>query len=106
MKAYTAIRRGLKDAVAYSKGRRSKGVAHHSLKTWPKPFAALKRGTKRFEFRKNDRGFRVGDVLCLCEYLPRARRFTGRDLAFRVTYILRSGFGLPKGYVVMSLEEP
>jgi hypothetical protein len=45
-------------------------------------------------------------VLCLCEYLPRARRFTGRDLAFRVTYILRSGFGLPKGYVVMSLEEP
>ena len=37
----------------------------HVLKTVQPYFEALWSGEKRFEVRKNDRGFEVGDSLCL-----------------------------------------
>jgi len=41
----------------------------HVLKTVQPYFEALWSGEKRFEVRKNDRGFQVGDSLCLREYI-------------------------------------
>jgi len=38
-------------------------VVQHELKTLPDPFEATRQGIKKFEFRKNDRKFRVHDVL-------------------------------------------
>jgi len=35
----------------------------HDLKVWPGIFVAMLQGLKRAEYRKNDRGFQVGDVL-------------------------------------------
>ena len=39
----------------------------HELKTWPEYFEAVKDGTKNFELRKDDRGFKAGDHLVLAE---------------------------------------
>ncbi len=80
---------------------------HHILKTWPDPFAAVLSGVKRFEFRRNDRNFAVGDILHLREFVPYsadgAGGLTGRELVVSVTYILTNGFGLPHGYCILSL---
>jgi hypothetical protein len=42
----------------------------HELKSWPISFQAVKEGDKLAEFRRADRGFEVGDVLLLREYVP------------------------------------
>lgn len=45
----------------------------HILKTHPDPFAAVLSGEKRHEIRVDDRGFAVGDVLELREWVPHER---------------------------------
>jgi hypothetical protein len=84
----------------------------HSLKVWPEPFKALLDGTKRFEFRKDDRGYAVGDVLELHEWDPTPSvhlsepvGYTGHRIYRRVTYLARGQWGIPDGYVVMSLTK-
>lgn len=80
----------------------------HSLKTDPDPFEAILNGTKRFEFRKNDRDFRPGDVLHLREK-DRAEpwNFSGRSVVVLVTYVMTGSdvhkYGVPKGYILMSI---
>lgn len=78
-------------------------TGHHMLKCWPEQFAAVRLGDKNFEFRKDDRDYEVGDTLFLQEFDPATLTYSGRHETKIVTYILRSGFGLPDGYVVMSL---
>lgn len=76
---------------------------YHHLKTWPEYFEQVITLNKRFEVRKADRDFQVGDVLVLKEYDPK-KGYTGRQIAFRTTFILRDGFeGVQPGFVVMSL---
>ncbi len=63
----------------------------HELKTVPKYFQATWDRRKRFEFRKNDRGFRAGDTLVLREWDPEQKEYegyTGRTVNAEVTYIL------------------
>ena len=83
-------------------------MAHkvHMLKTWPVPFAAIRARVKRFEFRKDDRDYEVGDTLWLSEFDPEANAITGENEVVLVTYLLREGFGIPPGYVVMSIDWP
>jgi hypothetical protein len=76
----------------------------HELKCWPDQFQALIDERKGFEFRRNDRDFNVDDTLFLREYDPDTDTFSGRTCRRRVTYILREGFGLPGGTVVMSVK--
>ena len=76
----------------------------HTLKCWTEQFAEVLSGRKTFEFRRNDRGFAVGDVLDLRDFDPVGMKYSGQFELRRVTHILSSGFGLPKGYVVMSME--
>jgi len=76
----------------------------HDLKTWGEPFQAILDGTKRFEFRKADRQFNVGDTLHLREYDPKTEKYSGRTLNVRITYVLKEGFGLQPGYCVMSIR--
>ena len=76
----------------------------HELKCWPDAFAALFAGRKQFEYRRDDRGFRVGDWLRLREWDPAAERYTGRHVERYVSYILRGpDHGVPPGYCVMSV---
>lgn len=80
----------------------------HEIKCHPQPYQALEDLIKTFEWRLNDRGFEVGDILHIHEWDPDSGeegQYTGRSLKRRVTYMLRGGkFGVPKKYVVMSLS--
>lgn len=84
----------------------------HHLKTWPGPFQAILDGRKTHEVRKDDRGFEIGDVLCLVEWDPSPKSThewtaigaTGRELRVVVTYISRAVHGLPENLIVMSVR--
>ncbi len=79
----------------------------HELKCWPEPFSAILDGSKTFEFRYDDRGFAVGDVLELQEWDPHTRYAVGpeyRRAEVEVTYLLRGAFGVPEGFVVMGIR--
>jgi hypothetical protein len=78
----------------------------HNLKTWPKPFAALVKGIKRFEWRFDDRLYQLGHVLHLFEYDPEVHLFTGASVKATVTYLLTWGPGISRGYLVMSITKP
>jgi ASC-1-like (ASCH) protein len=73
----------------------------HELKIWPKYFNAIKCGDKRFEYRVNDRGFAVGDMLHLREYNIESGEYTGQEMSVMVTYILEV-----ENMVIMSITNP
>lgn len=76
----------------------------HRIKTWPEYFQTLKDGTKTFEVRFNDRGYRVGDYLHHQEYDPNKAFYTGEELVQKVTYIVRgNAFGIEADHCVMSV---
>jgi hypothetical protein len=81
----------------------------HELKCWPTPFAAMRSGAKRFEYRKDDRNYQVGDILYLNEWNPDDEpvtlgSYTGEGDRYRVTYKLAGRFGVPDGYCVLGVE--
>ncbi|WP_347271192.1 DUF3850 domain-containing protein [Rhizorhabdus histidinilytica] len=77
----------------------------HVLKCWPEQFAAIRDRRKRFEVRKADRDFRVGDYLSLWEWLPDRELYTGNVELCVVDYLLEGGqFELPQGVCVMSIS--
>lgn len=77
----------------------------HNLKTHPEYFHEVFMGHKTFEVRKNDRDFKVGDILILEEWNPETSSYTGKSLARRVDYILNGGdFGISEGYIIMSIS--
>lgn len=77
----------------------------HELKTWPVYWFKVFMGRKTFEVRKNDRDFKVGDILILKEYDLESDTYTGRNLSRRVTFILEGGgFGIEEGFCVMSIQ--
>lgn len=85
-------------------------MTEHDLKTWPEFFQAIVENRKPFDYRLNDRDFKVDDVLHLREYVPPADEpsggyYTGRALRKRVTYILDDKLGptMREGFVVMGL---
>lgn len=80
----------------------------HELKTLRPWFEDLALERKTFELRRDDRGFRVGDLLKLNEYDVNEGGLTGAFVVRRVTYILgRSAIapftGLEVGHVVMGI---
>ena len=77
---------------------------HHRLKCHPAPFNALRSGMKTCEFRFNDRNFKVGDILDIFEWLEESREFTRCIQTRTITHIQRD-FGIPDGYVMLSLGE-
>jgi hypothetical protein len=77
----------------------------HELETWPEPFADVMSGRKRFEIRRDDRGFEVGDIVVLREFIPDDHDggYTGAASdPFRIGYVCRSKC-IPDGYCGFSL---
>lgn len=78
----------------------------HELKTWPTYFSKLLIGSKTYEIRKDDRGFKVGDTLLLKEWDPQTEKFTGRQMVVSVPYLTRGpAWGLPPDLVVMAVQK-
>ena len=73
-------------------------MATHRIKLSHCFFGDVASGRKNFELRKDDRHYRVGDCLCLCEI--KEKRLTGREVTVTVTYKLKDFAGLSDGYCI------
>jgi len=85
----------------------------HELKSWPEFFEAVWRGEKTAELRKNDRGFKVGDVLRLREWEPNTQMYSGREVRREVTHVMHGVGsvgaiaplkGIGHGYCMLSMR--
>lgn len=74
----------------------------HVLKIWPIYYDPILDGRKTFEVRRNDRFYKIGDILELREISPLDAEFTKRVCHVKVKYVC----DLPgvTGYVGMSVE--
>ncbi|MDP2926830.1 MAG: DUF3850 domain-containing protein [bacterium] len=57
-------------------------------KSWPKIFALMKSGKKKFDVRVADFRVKEGDTLLLEEYDPKKKKYTGRKISKKVKYVL------------------
>lgn len=74
----------------------------HYLKIAPEYFEAVISKRKRFEIRKDDREYEVGDVIVLKEW--KDGKFTGNASGLlAIRYILRNApeYGLKKGFCIL-----
>lgn len=74
----------------------------HNLKILPQYFEEVQKLNKRFELRKDDRDYKVGDLIMLSEW--ENEELTGRHTSYlEITYILRKcpEYGLMDGYCVL-----
>lgn len=76
----------------------------HHLKCWPQYFQAVKIGAKTFEVRKNDRDYQVDDEIHLREWSQDKQEYTGDDLWFVVSYVLKHCAFVQEGYAVLGLS--
>ena len=76
----------------------------HELKTLTEYFQDICSRSKTFELRKNDRDYKVGDILILNEF--NGTELTGNKVKRTVIYILDNveQYGLMKGFVIMGIE--
>ena len=75
----------------------------HELKIYPQYFEDVISGKKKFEIRKNDRKYRVGDILILKEWDN--IEYSGREARAEVIYLINDKFvGIQPGYVVMGIK--
>lgn len=76
----------------------------HELKTLPREYQLVIKGSKTHEIRRNDRDFKTGDFLFFKEWNPDTEEYTGREAAAKISHITYGGeFGLPKDICVMSI---
>ncbi|MFP2421606.1 DUF3850 domain-containing protein [Pseudescherichia vulneris] len=81
----------------------------HQLKITPRHFNDVFHGLKKAELRKDDRGYKVGDVISLREWEQEA--YTGNEFAVVITHILsvndvlpKTGSLIPGHWVIMSIR--
>ena len=83
------------------------GLTIHKLKLSADYYDDSASGVKTFEIRKNDRNFKVGDILELREWIWSALDnkgvYTGNVHWKIITYILEDEAFLEKGYVCLSV---
>ena len=72
----------------------------HRIKIDSQFFDDAAAGRKTFELRKNDRGYKVGDVLALTDY--KDGKPTGREIYEEVAYMLENYKGLEDGYCILA----
>ena len=83
-------------------------MKHHNLKTWPNYFTQAANGSKPFELRYNDRGFKPGDYVVLMEYDNVTKIYSGQALTGRITYVLKLDkfiAGADPNWVILGLPQ-
>ena len=78
-------------------------MKEHRLKIQEKYFTDIMAFEKKFELRKNDRDYKVGDLLCLSAY--QGEKPLGKYIEARITYILKDVPGLQDGYAILGFKE-
>ncbi len=58
-------------------------------KVWPQYFEKILSGEKNFELRLNDFNCNEGDVLVLREWNPDTKKYSGRVLEKKVSYVAK-----------------
>ena len=78
----------------------------HELKILPKYYGQVLAGTKKWELRKNDRGFKEGDKVILKEWDDRDSTYTGRQYEATILYLLEGcpDYGLMEGFCIFSIS--
>lgn len=76
------------------------------VKVLPEFYKELRVHRKTFEIRKDDRDYRVGDILVLREW--DGEKYTGSHTKREITYILRNAeeYGLKEGFCILALQTP
>lgn len=72
------------------------------LKIKPEYFEMQLKGLKNFEIRKNDRNFKVGDIICLKEF---DCGYTKRFIHVEITCIVNNTEYCKDGYVVLGTQK-
>ncbi len=75
----------------------------HELKIRPNFFNEVLSGEKTFEIRKNDRKFKVGDLIELKE-CDKETGYTGRSAIFDITYVMTDREYVKKGFAVLGIK--
>ncbi|GEL81948.1 ASCH/PUA domain-containing protein [Enterococcus mundtii] len=75
-------------------------INEHELKILPEYFGAITSGQKKFEIRKNDRDYKVGEQLLLREW--NSEEFTGWAYKATITYV--TDYAQKDGYVVLGIK--
>ena len=60
----------------------------------PEYFDLIKSGRKKFEIRVADFEIKEGDTLVLEEYNPKTRKYSGRKIEKKVSYLLKYPLGM------------
>lgn len=76
----------------------------HKLKILPGWYEDVVSGLKKFELRKNDRNYQVGDYIELNEFEPNSKTYTGRKCTRKITYIF-TGYMIADGYIILGIEK-
>lgn len=59
-------------------------------KIWPQYFKKILKGDKTFELRLADFKCRPGNILVLREWNPKTKKYTGRTLKKKITYVIKT----------------
>lgn len=78
------------------------GQKVHQIRLAKPYFDDVVNGIKTFELRKNDRGYKKGDILEMMEFAD--GKNTGRMVKVLVTYILEDYTGIEDGYCIMATK--
>ena len=76
----------------------------HSLKTEKVHFINVIEGRKTFEVRKNDKEYRVGDLIALNEWDKDKQRYTGNSCICYIDFILNDDNYCKEGYVILNIK--
>lgn len=74
----------------------------HSIKIASRYYEAVLRKDKKFEIRKDDRGYQVGDTVILEEWDEEKEQYSGRWQQVKISFVLRNcpEYGLMDGYCI------
>lgn len=75
----------------------------HEIKIEPQYFKKAAADLKPWELRINDRDYKVGDILFLCEWDPEKKEFTGKSLKRKVVEVFKNLPYLPEDVVIMTV---
>lgn len=83
-------------------------TTQHKLKCWTPYYLAIVAGDKKFDVRRDDRGFQKGDFVLLEQFDPKKLKYVTSSNGHRysiekeIKYILTGGqFGIEPSYVIL-----